>query len=176
MSRLNQLVWTDKSEFCFRLLCVFGEKYLIQEETQLLLEDSTMQQGPQCLTFSCSFPCTSGRGFIEVHGSCIFLCPHFFVHITDLTPFSGWRLWSKQPFCSLCCHRQWCMFWNSDVGAWIEFNFIWWNLGKNRWSDGLSQSVVTFFAWNRMAPSKEPHASYVWAATVLSRPFPCYKI
>ncbi|XP_066306187.1 squamosa promoter-binding-like protein 1 isoform X2 [Miscanthus floridulus] len=49
-----------------KLLCVFGEKYLIQEETQMLLEDSTMQQGPQCLTFSCSFPCTSGRGFIEV--------------------------------------------------------------------------------------------------------------
>ncbi|AQK89115.1 Squamosa promoter-binding protein-like (SBP domain) transcription factor family protein [Zea mays] len=49
-----------------KLLCVFDEKYLIQEETQMLLEDSTMQQGPQCLTFSCSFPCTSGRGFIEI--------------------------------------------------------------------------------------------------------------
>nr|CAB3472939.1 unnamed protein product [Digitaria exilis] len=49
-----------------KLLCVFGEKYLIQEETQMLLEDTTMQEGPQCLTFSCSFPSTSGRGFIEV--------------------------------------------------------------------------------------------------------------
>ncbi|XP_035822107.1 squamosa promoter-binding-like protein 1 isoform X2 [Zea mays] len=49
-----------------KLLCVFGDKYLIQEETQMLLEDSTVQQGPQCLTFSCSFSCTSGRGFIEV--------------------------------------------------------------------------------------------------------------
>jgi hypothetical protein len=38
----------------------------------MLLEDSTVQQGPQCLTFSCSFSCTSGRGFIEVHGSCVF--------------------------------------------------------------------------------------------------------
>ncbi|KAJ1283431.1 hypothetical protein BS78_03G128100 [Paspalum vaginatum] len=49
-----------------KLLCVFGDKYLIQEETQMLLDDTTMQQGPQCLTFSCSFPSTSGRGFIEV--------------------------------------------------------------------------------------------------------------
>uniref|UniRef100_A0A0A9D7Q3 SPL1 n=1 Tax=Arundo donax TaxID=35708 RepID=A0A0A9D7Q3_ARUDO len=49
-----------------KLFCVFGEKYLIQEETQRLLEDTTMQQGLQCLTFSCSFPSTSGRGFIEV--------------------------------------------------------------------------------------------------------------
>ncbi|RLM93962.1 hypothetical protein C2845_PM08G10800 [Panicum miliaceum] len=49
-----------------KLLCVFGGKYLIQEETQMLLEGTTMQQGPQCLTFSCSFPSTSGRGFIEV--------------------------------------------------------------------------------------------------------------
>ncbi|XP_062208953.1 squamosa promoter-binding-like protein 1 isoform X2 [Phragmites australis] len=49
-----------------KLLCIFGEKYLIQEETQMLLEDTTMQQGPQCLTFSCSFPSISGRGFIEV--------------------------------------------------------------------------------------------------------------
>ncbi|XP_062197112.1 squamosa promoter-binding-like protein 1 [Phragmites australis] len=49
-----------------KLLCIFGEKYLIQEETQMLLEDTTMQQGPQCLKFSCSFPSTSGRGFIEV--------------------------------------------------------------------------------------------------------------
>ncbi|CAL4964034.1 unnamed protein product [Urochloa decumbens] len=49
-----------------KLLCVFGEKYLIHEETQMLLEDTTMQQGPQCLTFACSFPSTSGRGFIEV--------------------------------------------------------------------------------------------------------------
>ncbi|TKW12329.1 hypothetical protein SEVIR_5G029400v4 [Setaria viridis] len=49
-----------------KLLCVFGEKYLIQEETQTLLEDTTRQQGRQCLTFSCSFPSTSGRGFIEV--------------------------------------------------------------------------------------------------------------
>ncbi|XP_025819594.1 squamosa promoter-binding-like protein 1 isoform X4 [Panicum hallii] len=49
-----------------KLLCVFGGKYLIQEETQMLPEGTTMQQGPQCLTFSCSFPSTSGRGFIEV--------------------------------------------------------------------------------------------------------------
>lgn len=49
-----------------KLLCVFGEKYLIQEETQMLLDDTTMQQGPQCLTFSCSLPSTSGRGFIEI--------------------------------------------------------------------------------------------------------------
>ncbi|KAL6627744.1 hypothetical protein ACP70R_031470 [Stipagrostis hirtigluma subsp. patula] len=49
-----------------KLICIFGEKYLIQEETEVLLEDTTMQQGPQCLTFSCSFPSTSGRGFIEV--------------------------------------------------------------------------------------------------------------
>lgn len=47
------------------LLCVFGEKCLIQEDLQMLHEDSTMQQGPQCLTFFCSFPCTSGREFIE---------------------------------------------------------------------------------------------------------------
>nr|AQQ11837.1 squamosa-promoter binding protein-like protein [Bambusa oldhamii] len=49
-----------------KLLCIFGGKYLIQEATQMLLDDTTMQQGPQCLTFSCSFPSTSGRGFIEV--------------------------------------------------------------------------------------------------------------
>ncbi|KAL6850013.1 hypothetical protein ACP4OV_020640 [Aristida adscensionis] len=49
-----------------KLLCIFGEKYLIQEQTQMLIEDTTIQQGPQCLTFSCSFPSTSGRGYIEV--------------------------------------------------------------------------------------------------------------
>lgn len=49
-----------------KLLCIFGGKYLIQEATQMLLDDTMMQQGPQCLTFSCSFPSTSGRGFIEV--------------------------------------------------------------------------------------------------------------
>ncbi|AQK89108.1 Squamosa promoter-binding protein-like (SBP domain) transcription factor family protein [Zea mays] len=63
-----------------KLLCVFDEKYLIQEETQMLLEDSTMQQGPQCLTFSCSFPCTSGRGFIEVQCLYIFYILIFCVY------------------------------------------------------------------------------------------------
>lgn len=54
---------------------MFGEKCLIQEDLQMLHEDSTMQQGPQCLTFFCSFPCTSGREFIEVHVPRIFLYP-----------------------------------------------------------------------------------------------------
>uniref|UniRef100_A0A0E0FKF5 SBP-type domain-containing protein n=1 Tax=Oryza nivara TaxID=4536 RepID=A0A0E0FKF5_ORYNI len=49
-----------------KLLCIFGGKYLIQEATEKLLDDTKMQRGPQCLTFSCSFPSTSGRGFIEV--------------------------------------------------------------------------------------------------------------
>ncbi|XP_015688066.1 squamosa promoter-binding-like protein 1 isoform X3 [Oryza brachyantha] len=49
-----------------KLFCIFGGKYLIQESTEMLLDGTTMQQGPQCLTFSCSFPSTSGRGFIEV--------------------------------------------------------------------------------------------------------------
>lgn len=49
-----------------KLLCIFGGEYLIQEATQMLHEDTMMQQGPQCLTFSCSFPSMSGRGFIEV--------------------------------------------------------------------------------------------------------------
>ncbi|KAF0916957.1 hypothetical protein E2562_015128 [Oryza meyeriana var. granulata] len=49
-----------------KLLCIFGGKYLIQEATEMLLNDTPMQRGPQCLTFSCSFPSTSGRGFIEV--------------------------------------------------------------------------------------------------------------
>ncbi|XP_020160961.1 squamosa promoter-binding-like protein 1 isoform X2 [Aegilops tauschii subsp. strangulata] len=49
-----------------KLLCIFGGKYLVQEATQKLHADTRIQQGPQCLTFSCSFPSTSGRGFIEV--------------------------------------------------------------------------------------------------------------
>ncbi|KAK3164172.1 hypothetical protein QOZ80_1AG0013720 [Eleusine coracana subsp. coracana] len=49
-----------------KLLCIFGEKHLIQAETQILVEDTAMQQGPQCLAFSCSFPSTSGRGLIEI--------------------------------------------------------------------------------------------------------------
>ncbi|KAM0833435.1 hypothetical protein ACQ4PT_064272 [Festuca glaucescens] len=49
-----------------RLLCIFGGKHLIQEATEILHDDTMMQQGPQCLTFSCSFHNTSGRGFIEV--------------------------------------------------------------------------------------------------------------
>ncbi|CAM0881042.1 unnamed protein product [Alopecurus aequalis] len=49
-----------------RLFCIFGGKYLIQEATEILCDDTMMPQGPQCLTFSCSFHSTSGRGFIEV--------------------------------------------------------------------------------------------------------------
>ncbi|XP_044956142.1 squamosa promoter-binding-like protein 1 isoform X2 [Hordeum vulgare subsp. vulgare] len=49
-----------------KLLCIFGGKYLVQEATQKLQDDTAVQQGPQCLAFSCSFPSTSGRGFIEV--------------------------------------------------------------------------------------------------------------
>lgn len=49
-----------------RLLCIYGGKFLIQEATETLHDDTMMQQGPQCLTFSCSFHSTSGRGFIEV--------------------------------------------------------------------------------------------------------------
>ncbi|KAM3209254.1 hypothetical protein ACQJBY_063751 [Aegilops geniculata] len=49
-----------------KLLCIFGGKYLVQEATEKLHADTRIQQGPQCLTFSCSFPSTSGRGFIEV--------------------------------------------------------------------------------------------------------------
>ncbi|KAK3160649.1 hypothetical protein QOZ80_1BG0062500 [Eleusine coracana subsp. coracana] len=49
-----------------KLLCILGEKHLIQAETQILVEDTAMQQGPQCLAFSCSFPSTSGRGLIEI--------------------------------------------------------------------------------------------------------------
>ncbi|KAL5228465.1 hypothetical protein ABZP36_016730 [Zizania latifolia] len=60
-----------------KLLCIFGGQYLIQEATEMLLDDTTMQQGPQCLTFSCSFPSTSGRGFIEVHSLCLYICSHF---------------------------------------------------------------------------------------------------
>ncbi|VAI72857.1 unnamed protein product [Triticum turgidum subsp. durum] len=48
------------------LLCIFDGKYLVQEATQKLHDNTRIQQGPQCLTFSCSFPITSGRGFIEV--------------------------------------------------------------------------------------------------------------
>ncbi|VAI72867.1 unnamed protein product [Triticum turgidum subsp. durum] len=49
-----------------KLLCIFDGKYLVQEATQKLHDNTRIQQGPQCLTFSCSFPITSGRGFIEV--------------------------------------------------------------------------------------------------------------
>ncbi|KAF7100653.1 hypothetical protein CFC21_102140 [Triticum aestivum] len=49
-----------------KLLCIFDGKYLVQEATQKLHDDTRIQQGPKCLTFSCSFPSTSGRGFIEV--------------------------------------------------------------------------------------------------------------
>uniref|UniRef100_A0ACD5VS03 Uncharacterized protein n=2 Tax=Avena sativa TaxID=4498 RepID=A0ACD5VS03_AVESA len=49
-----------------RLLCIFGGKYLLQEATEILRDDTMMQQGPQCLTFSCSFHSRNGRGFIEV--------------------------------------------------------------------------------------------------------------
>ncbi|TVU21324.1 hypothetical protein EJB05_30952 [Eragrostis curvula] len=49
-----------------KLLCIFGGKHLIQAKTQMLLEDTTIQQDPQCLSFSCSFPSTSGRGLIEI--------------------------------------------------------------------------------------------------------------
>lgn len=63
--------------FVFRLLCIFGGKYLIQEATEKLLDDTKMQRGPQCLTFSCSFPSTSGRGFIEVQFLCRYVSSHF---------------------------------------------------------------------------------------------------
>jgi len=83
-----------------KLLCVFGGKYLIQEETQMLLEDTTMQQGPQCLTFSCSFPSTSGRGFIEVHTSYFFMPVLIFCFILQnfSTPIFRLKIMIKAAF------------------------------------------------------------------------------
>uniref|UniRef100_A0ACD5VIG5 Uncharacterized protein n=1 Tax=Avena sativa TaxID=4498 RepID=A0ACD5VIG5_AVESA len=49
-----------------KLLCIFGGEYLLQEATEILRDDTMMQQGPQCLTFSCSFHSRNGRGFIEI--------------------------------------------------------------------------------------------------------------
>ncbi|KAH7666562.1 Ankyrin repeat-containing domain-containing protein [Dioscorea alata] len=56
-----------------RILCAFEGKYLVQETLQALVEgknDGRECGGSQCLSFSCSLPNTSGRGFIEVedHG------------------------------------------------------------------------------------------------------------
>ncbi|KAF9618052.1 hypothetical protein IFM89_000003 [Coptis chinensis] len=59
-----------------RLLCALEGKYLLQGATNDLLDcDSIKEHGIQCLTFPCSVPDVTGRGFIEVedHGlSCGF--------------------------------------------------------------------------------------------------------
>ncbi|WOL03234.1 squamosa promoter-binding-like protein 6 [Canna indica] len=51
-----------------RLLCSFDGKYLVQEPTKSLVEDTgrvAVQELPQCLSFSCLLPDATGRGFIE---------------------------------------------------------------------------------------------------------------
>lgn len=54
----------------FRILCSFEGKCLVEETTkQSVLEETdedTQQEGPECLSFSCSLPESRGRGFIEV--------------------------------------------------------------------------------------------------------------
>nr|CAD1829703.1 unnamed protein product [Ananas comosus var. bracteatus] len=53
-----------------RILCSFEGKCLVEETTkQSVLEETdedTQQEGPECLSFSCSLPESRGRGFIEV--------------------------------------------------------------------------------------------------------------
>ncbi|KAJ0978690.1 hypothetical protein J5N97_014164 [Dioscorea zingiberensis] len=56
-----------------RILCAFEGKYLAQERSQALVEgrdDGRENGGSQCISFSCSLPNASGRGFIEIedHG------------------------------------------------------------------------------------------------------------
>ncbi|XP_038988522.1 squamosa promoter-binding-like protein 6 [Phoenix dactylifera] len=62
-----------------RLLCSFEGKYLAQETTQALVEGTgtgAQHEGSEHLSFSCSLPDATGRGFIEVedHGlsNCFF--------------------------------------------------------------------------------------------------------
>lgn len=67
----------------------------------MLLDDTMMQQGPQCLTFSCSFPSTSGRGFIEVHAMSIslYVCSFSLFYITEfLNSFSRLKIVIKAVF------------------------------------------------------------------------------
>ncbi|XP_020087499.1 squamosa promoter-binding-like protein 1 [Ananas comosus] len=47
-----------------RLLCAFDGKYLFEETTQALCNGTN--ELPECLSFSCSIPDATGRGFIEV--------------------------------------------------------------------------------------------------------------
>ncbi|MQM20645.1 hypothetical protein Taro_053669 [Colocasia esculenta] len=52
-----------------RLLCAFEGKYLVEETTHALVDSSATSNeydGVQCLSFSCSIPNATGRGFIEV--------------------------------------------------------------------------------------------------------------
>uniref|UniRef100_A0A1D1XPS6 Squamosa promoter-binding-like protein 12 n=1 Tax=Anthurium amnicola TaxID=1678845 RepID=A0A1D1XPS6_9ARAE len=65
-----------------RLLCAFEGKYLVEETTQDLVDStstSNEQDGVQYLSFSCSMPNGTGRGFIEVEDHS--LCSTFFPFI-----------------------------------------------------------------------------------------------
>ncbi|PKA51525.1 Squamosa promoter-binding-like protein 12 [Apostasia shenzhenica] len=57
------------NEVC-RLFCAFEGKYLVQEPVQSFIRATAACKGSQCLSFICSVPNATGRGFIEVedHG------------------------------------------------------------------------------------------------------------